>query len=181
MLRNSNSCLTQVSIRIQKSIFCIFSDLTNLVTLPPKVSLVAGFNRTHLALTSKHLAVEEAVKWARAKQQQNYHRCQKNTFNSSLQRKEMRDLSSKLAKLDGLLQTFRQVNERTLVFCEMPEMLELLKIYFQIHYIPFLYLDPHATAKQKLTVLEEFSTRPAFMALLTSTALIDNQQVSLQF
>jgi hypothetical protein len=40
-----------------------FSDLL----LPSKVNLGAGFNRMHLALTSKHLAVEEIVKFARTK------------------------------------------------------------------------------------------------------------------
>ena len=86
-------------------------------------------------------------------------------------------MSSKLAKLDGLIQTFRGVGERTLVFCEMPEMLDLLKVYFQIHYIPFLYLDPGSTLKTKLSTLEEFSTRPAFLALLTSPQVISQQQL----
>ena len=150
---------------------------SNLVTLPPKVGLVAGFNRTHLALTSKHLAVEEAIKWARSKQNSKQHCLVKNTFQTSLARKRLRDLSSKLAKLDGLIQTFRGVGERTLVFCEMPEMLDLLKVYFQIHYIPFLYLDPGSSLKTKLSTLEEFSTRPAFLALLTSPQVISQQQL----
>ena len=148
---------------------------SDLVTLPPKVELVAGFNRTHLALTSKHLAIEEAVKWARSKQKQP--KIYKNAFKNSMQRRRLRDLSSKLAKLDGLLQTFRNVNERTLVFCEMPEMLDLLKLYFQIHHIPFLYLDPNVSHKQKLNVLEEFSTRGHFLAMLTSPKVISQQQL----
>ena len=147
---------------------------SDLVTLPPKVELVAGFNRTHLALTSKHLAIEEAVKWARSKQRQPKI---SNLFKNSMQRRRLRDLSSKLAKLDGLLQTFRNVNERTLVFCEMPEMLDLLKLYFQIHHIPYLYLDPNVSHKAKLSVLEEFSTRGHFLAMLTSPKVISQQQL----
>ena len=88
----------------------IHSDLV----LPPKVNLVAGFNRTHLALTSKHLAVEEAVKFARAKSVQNrqnwwlrpLHRRQA-LFQTSADSKKLRDLSSKLSKLDELLQQVR--------------------------------------------------------------------------
>ena len=80
--------------------------------MPPKVNLVAGFNRTHLALTSKHLAVEEAVKFARAKSVQNrrgvhswlhpIHRRQA-LFESSAESRRLRELSSKLSKLDELL------------------------------------------------------------------------------
>ena len=75
---------------------------------------MAGFNRTHLALTSKHLAVEEAVKFARAKSVQNrqnwwlrpLHRRQA-LFQTSADSKKLRDLSSKLSKLDELLQQVR--------------------------------------------------------------------------
>ena len=90
----------------------LFSDLL----LPPKVNLVAGFNRTHLALTSKHLAVEEAVKFARAKSVQNQrgvhswlhpiHRRQA-LFETSAESRRLRELSSKLSKLDELLHQVR--------------------------------------------------------------------------
>ena len=77
---------------------------------------MAGFNRTHLALTSKHLAVEEAVKFARAKSVQNQRSRQswlhpiprrQPLFQTSAESKRLRELSSKLSKLDGLL---RQVS-----------------------------------------------------------------------
>ena len=175
--RKPKKAATQMRARLMKNLSLslhlptvnlIHSDnYSNLVTLPPKVGMVAGFNRTHLALTSKHLAVEEAIKWARSKQNSKQHCLVKNTFQTSVARKRLRDLSSKLAKLDGLLQTFRKVGERTLVFCEMPEMVDLLKVYFQIHYIPFLYLDPGSSLKAKLSTLEEFSSRSHFLALLT--------------
>ena len=102
-------------------IFCIlFSDLL----LPPKVNLVAGFNRTHLALTSKHLAVEEAVKFARAKSVQNQrgvhswlhpiHRRQA-LFETSAESRRLRELSSKLSKLDELL---HQVSKQQSIFAQ---------------------------------------------------------------
>ena len=185
--RKPKKAATQMRARLMKNLSLslhlptvnlIHSDnYSNLVTLPPKVGLVAGFNRTHLALTSKHLAVEEAIKWARSKQNSKQHCLVKNTFQTSVARKRLRDLSSKLAKLDGLLQTFRKVGERTLVFCEMPEMVDLLKVYFQIHYIPFLYLDPGSSLKAKLSTLEEFSSRSHFLALLTSPTVISQQQL----
>ena len=95
-----------------------FSDLL----LPPKVNLVAGFNRTHLALTSKHLAVEEAVKFARAKSVLNQrgvhswlhpiHRRQA-LFQTSAESRRLRELSSKLSKLDELL---HQVSKQQRIF-----------------------------------------------------------------
>ena len=73
---------------------------------------MAAFNRTHLALTSKHLAVEEAVKFARAKSVQNQRSRQswlhpiprrQPLFQTSAESKRLRELSSKLSKLDVLL------------------------------------------------------------------------------
>ena len=100
---------------IYLTFFPFFSDLL----LPPKVNLVAGFNRTHLALTSKHLAVEEAVKFARAKSVQNQrgvhswlhpiHRRQA-LFETSAESRRLRELSSKLSKLDELLHQVKSKN-----------------------------------------------------------------------
>ena len=63
---------------------------------------------------------------------------------------------------------FRSQGERTLIFCEMPEMLELLRNYLHLHQVSFAYLDAHANIKERLTILEDFMTRRNFMALLTS-------------
>ena len=63
---------------------------------------------------------------------------------------------------------FRSQGERTLIFCEMPEMLELLRNYLHLHQVSFAYLDPHANIKERLTILEDFMIRRNFMALLTS-------------
>jgi hypothetical protein len=164
------------NVSIQEDLSSIHLPIHSDMKLPPKVQLVAGFNRTHLALTSKHLAVEEAVKFARLKQQPQFAKLcnlrrtkdDRLLFEISAENLKMRQLSSKLAKVDGLLREFRARGERALIFCEMPEMLELLARFLQAHHVPFVYLDPHANIKQRLTILEDFTTRPNFLALLTT-------------
>lgn len=139
--------------------------------LPPKVNLVAGFNRTHLALTSKHLAVQEAVKFARSKSSPANVRSLRRTFEVTAEKLALRNLSCKLSKLDELLRTFRQCGERALIFCQMPEMLTLLQTYLRLHQIPFLYLNPGA---ERLKIMEEFTERNNVLALLTSPQVAAN-------
>ena len=114
--------LLTVTYRISSDIFLLICAFFSDLLLPPKVNLVAGFNRTHLALTSKHLAVEEAVKFARAKSVLNQrgvhswlhpiHRRQA-LFQTSAESRRLRELSSKLSKLDELL---HQVSKQQRIF-----------------------------------------------------------------
>ena len=60
----------------------------------------------------------------------------------------------------------------------MPEMLELLRNYLHLHRISFAYLDPRADFKEKRTILEEFSTKNNFLALLTSPKAASHNQQS---
>ena len=53
-------------------------------------------------------------------------------------------------------------------------MLELLRNYLHLHRISFAYLDPRADYKEKRTILEDFSTKNNFLALLTSPKAASN-------
>ena len=133
----------------------IHSDLLQQgLSLPPKVQIVAGLHRTP-TLISNHFAVVEAVKYARAKSRQNglvagghnlYNTC---WITTSALKQRFRNVSSKLAKLDALLQEFRKNSERALIFCEMPDMLSLLRRYLQSHHYAFAYLDPNDNIKDR--------------------------------
>ena len=183
--RNQRINVRQLRTRWLKSV-AKMEDLTSVelnvnsdLILPPKVSLVAGFNRTHLALTSKHLAVEEAIKFAREKQKNPLRMPLRRQFQIAAENKSLREVSSKLEKLDSLLKKFRKQGERALVFCQMPEMLALLAKFLRSHKVSFAYLDPHANVKQRLTVLEDFSSRHTISALLTSPQAASFQQPNL--
>lgn len=164
--------LRKSSVQVNVEAPSIHADLQ----LPPKVALLAGFNRTHLALTSKHLAVEEAVKFARSKAGQRMPSMGKarRPFEDTFEKAELRKFSSKLSKLDELLSQFRQCGERVLIFCQMPEMLGLLHKYLRSHQIPFLYLHPGADVKERLKTTEEFISRNNILALLTCQAGVAN-------
>ena len=141
--------------------------LTQGLSLPPKVQVVAGLHRN--PLISNHLAVVEAVKFARAKARQGcYPGSSISWIQTSAMKQDFRNASSKMSKLDALLQEFRKNSERALVFCEMPEMLLLLRRYLHSHHYPFVYLDPNANVKERLSVVEDFSHRSHFNLLLTS-------------
>jgi hypothetical protein len=153
----------------------IHSDYNRLVDglhLVPKVQLVAGWNPNVAALTAKHFPFMEAVKVARRNAAQHLPPLPSSSpFTSlvaSVKHKKLRQMSSKLTKLDSMLQGFRRNGERALVFCEMPEMLAMLAIFMHSHHYPFIFLDPEAGLKERLQLIEEFSTRSHFLVLLSS-------------
>ena len=78
-------------------------------------------------------------------------------------------LSVKLEKLDQLLRQFRLSGERALVFCQMPEMLELLRRYLNRQHFSFTFLEPDASLRKRTTQLQWFTERENILVLLVST------------
>ena len=78
--------------------------------------------------------------------------------------------SAKLQQLDSLLREVTNKKERALVFCQMPQMLELLQTFFKQHHIKFLYVENSASNQQKIKLIELFSNRKNILVLLTSTS-----------
>jgi SNF2 family DNA or RNA helicase len=80
------------------------------------------------------------------------------------------NLSVKLEKLDQLLRQIRMRGERTLVFCQMPEMLDLLRYYLNSRHFSFTILEHDASLRKRTTQLQWFTERENILVLLVSTA-----------
>ena len=78
--------------------------------------------------------------------------------------------SAKLQQLDCLLRTVRNKQERALVFCQMPQMLDLLEKFFKHHHIKFLCIQNSSSNQQKIRQIELFTNRKHILVLLTSTS-----------
>ena len=78
-------------------------------------------------------------------------------------------LSVKLEKLDQLLRQFRCRGERAVVFCQMPEMLQLLRCYFNSRQFSFTYIEIDASLRKRTTQLQWFAERSNVTVLLLST------------
>ena len=78
--------------------------------------------------------------------------------------------SSKLQQLDCLIREVRNNQERVLVFCQMPQMMELLETFFKQHHIKFLSIENSASNQHKIKKIELFSNRRNILVLLTSTS-----------
>ena len=88
---------------------------------------------------------------------------------SSVCTRSLRISSAKLQQLDLLLTEVRNKRERALIFCQMPQMLNLLQTFFKTHHIKFLYIQNNASNEQKIKLIELFSSRKHILVLLTST------------
>lgn len=91
-------------------------------------------------------------------------------YGSSAGVRLLRLSSSKLQQLDCLLREVRNKQERVLVFCQMPQMIELLENFFKQHHIKFISIENSASNKLKIKKIELFSNRRNILVLLTSTS-----------
>lgn len=82
----------------------------------------------------------------------------------------LRSSSSKLQQLDKVLTEVRNKQERAVVFCQMPQMIELLEKFFRQHQIKFIHIQNNASYPQKIKQIESFSNRKNILVLLTSTS-----------
>lgn len=81
----------------------------------------------------------------------------------------MREGSSKLAHLDRMLRGFRSRGQKAMVFCEMPEMMTLLRVFLHKHSHSFVCLDQGMTNSDKLAALNHFGSRGLLVALVSTS------------
>jgi SNF2 family DNA or RNA helicase len=63
----------------------------------------------------------------------------------------------------------RKKGERALVFCQMPEMIDLLRRYLHSRHFSFTFLEPDASLTKRTTQLHWFIERENILVLLAST------------
>ena len=86
--------------------------------------------------------------------------------------------SSKLTELDKLLQEIRIKGEKAVVFCEMDDMLYIVRDYLHRKHYPFVYLNSECRKSDRLKQLSRFTMRGDHVCLLLSASTKTSARMS---
>lgn len=77
--------------------------------------------------------------------------------------------SSKLSYLDKLLKTLKSKNQKTLIFCQMTKMLNIIEDYLQFRKYSYLRMDGASPVSERRDLVNEFQVNKNIFIFLLST------------